>query len=465
MKALSQIQPTREQLALISNTLPGVQLIRGAAGSGKTTTALLMLHQLSDFWLRRRERLQLTNRIEILVITFNRTLRGYIEDLAKQQIKKSSAINLEVSTFAKWAMGCLPPLAILVDYEREAKIKELSATIPLSEDFVIEEVDYILGRFPINSLAQYVTCKRIGRGTSPRVEGNLRQRLMDVVVHPYLQWKSQIQKVDWNDVAFEVSKRSPSMKYDIIIADEAQDLSANQVRAIKKVAADPSSVVFILDAAQRIYPRGFTWAEAGVTFRRIHRLHENHRNTKEICSFALPLLDGLEIGDDGTFPDFHSCKSHGSVPVVIKGLYSQQTEYVLNHIKKKIDLSSESVAFLKPRGGSWFDHLRESLRKHSLDYIELTRQSEWPTGSENIALSTMHSAKGLEFDHVFILGLNDEVTPHGEDHGDTALENFRRMLAMAITRARKSVITGYKPGEASILVSFLDPATYREESL
>lgn len=43
MKTLPPVTPTPEQLAIISNPIAGGQLIRGAAGSGKTTTALLML--------------------------------------------------------------------------------------------------------------------------------------------------------------------------------------------------------------------------------------------------------------------------------------------------------------------------------------------------------------------------------------------------------------------------------------
>lgn len=43
MKALIDVRPTAEQLALFSRIQPGVEIIRGAAGSGKTTTALLKL--------------------------------------------------------------------------------------------------------------------------------------------------------------------------------------------------------------------------------------------------------------------------------------------------------------------------------------------------------------------------------------------------------------------------------------
>jgi superfamily I DNA/RNA helicase len=77
----------------------------------------------------------------------------------------------------------------------------------------------------------------------------------------------------------------------------------------------------------------------------------------------------------------------------------------------------------------------------------------------------MHSAKGLEFDHVIIIGLNDENTPHGNEPGDTNLENFRRILAMAITRAKKTVMIGYKQDQASALISYLDSSTYDEVTL
>ncbi|MCK4817023.1 hypothetical protein KA005_14735, partial [bacterium] len=241
------------------------------------------------------------------------------------------------------------------------------------------------------------------------------------------------------------------------------DLSANQVRAIMNCAADPSSVIFIMDAVQRIYPRGFLWAEVGISSIRSHRLKENYRNTKEICRFAVPLLTGLNVGDDGTFPDLASCKNSGPTPIVVKGRYRKQVDYVINYNESYIDLASESVVFLHPLG--WFNYLKSALRKQSLDFVEITRLAEWPRGPENIALSTMHSGKGLEFDHVFILGLNEETTPHGSDEGDTALENLRRILAMAITRARKSVILGYKPGQASSLIGILDKDTYREESV
>ena len=73
----------------------------------------------------------------------------------------------------------------------------------------------------------------------------------------------------------------------------------------------------------------------------------------------------------------------------------------------------------------------------------------------------MHSAKGLEFDHVMILGLDAEVTEHGEDPDDDEYINLRRLFAMSIMRARTTVLVGYHPDRPSDLIELLDPRTFQ----
>ena len=46
MRTLQNVTPTPEQLPILTDDRPGFRLIRGAAGSGKTTAALLRLRQL-----------------------------------------------------------------------------------------------------------------------------------------------------------------------------------------------------------------------------------------------------------------------------------------------------------------------------------------------------------------------------------------------------------------------------------
>ena len=84
MKVLKNVTPTPEQLKVIMDVKPGSLVVRGAAGSGKTTSGLLRLRQLVAFWSRRVSDGHVDGPIRVLVLTFNRTLRGYIEALARQ---------------------------------------------------------------------------------------------------------------------------------------------------------------------------------------------------------------------------------------------------------------------------------------------------------------------------------------------------------------------------------------------
>ncbi len=459
MRSLPQVRPTPEQLPIVADYRPGVLLIRGAAGSGKTSTAVQRLKFVTRVWERRLRVGDINGPIRVLVLTYNRTLRGYVEDLAKSQVV-GDAVELEILTFAKWSMGLLGVEA--PSEATTARLALLCWSLPLDHSFVQDEADYVLGRFLPENLDRYLTIKREARGNAPRMEQPMRQRLLDEVLLPYGAWKQERGAYDWNDLAVDLARGLVADPYDIVVVDEAQDFSANQIRAITAQLADTYSVTYVLDAAQRIYPRHFRWAEAGVTIapNNSFRLGTNYRNTAEIAAFAAPLLSNLDVTDDGTIPDFSACNRHGHKPVVVAGRFQDQLSYMIQDLEQRRNDHKQSSAILHAAGGGWFREVRRALNEADLPYAELTRQAEWPQGEETIALSTMHSAKGLEFDHIYIVGLNAAVTPHGTDPEDSGLENYRRLLAMAITRARESVMLGYKPQEASSLIDYLAPGTF-----
>ena len=56
----------------------------------------------------------------------------------------------------------------------------------------------------------------------------------------------------------------------------------------------------------------------------------------------------------------------------------------------------------------------------------------------HVVCITLHQAKGLEYDNVFLVGLEDELIPHSRTHNDPVqIEEERRILYVGVTRARK----------------------------
>jgi ATP-dependent DNA helicase UvrD/PcrA len=76
------------------------------------------------------------------------------------------------------------------------------------------------------------------------------------------------------------------------------------------------------------------------------------------------------------------------------------------------------------------------------DFLEqvalFTEQDEYDEEDPAVTLMTLHNAKGLEFDVVFMVGMEDGVFPHYRSMGDPAqLEEERRLAYVGITRARR----------------------------
>lgn len=78
----------------------------------------------------------------------------------------------------------------------------------------------------------------------------------------------------------------------------------------------------------------------------------------------------------------------------------------------------------------WFAHIKEYTQ-------ELKRQMEESREErKGVTLTTMHSAKGLEYEVVFLMDINETVTPHKKAIKDADLEEERRLFYVALTRAK-----------------------------
>lgn len=81
-------------------------------------------------------------------------------------------------------------------------------------------------------------------------------------------------------------------------------------------------------------------------------------------------------------------------------------------------------------------NLEEFLENISL----VSDKAEYKEVEDGVSLMTLHSAKGLEFDNVFLVGMEEGIFPHSRSYeSESELEEERRLCYVGITRARKKL--------------------------
>ena len=456
------------QRDLVEQSFNGPARVSGTAGTGKTVVAL---HRTVN--LARKD-----ESARILLTTFSDTLAALLRDKLRQLVTAEPRLmeQIEVISLDRLAEHLYPKLLEPTELASDSLIEQLLADTAsalgeerFTKQFITAEWKQVVDAWQVNSWEEYRTVPRIGRKTRlPESRRADLWRIFQVVKDRLSSQGLSTQPAMYQSLATTISS-SGRFPYDYAVVDEGQDVSVTQLRFLAALGGGrPDSLFFAGDLGQRIFQQPFSWLALGVDIRgRSRTLKVNYRTSHQIRTIADLLLDPEITDADGNREDRRGAVSvFNGKPPVVKRADSQVEEieavgdWLKSHIKGAVE-NHEIGVFV--RSHKELDRARVAATNAGLEYLVLDEVVHPAEGK--VCLGTMHTAKGLEFRAVAVMGCDYNVIPSPERIEDVADESDlvevmnteRHLLYVALTRARDFLlVTGVDPAS-----EFLDDLEMR----
>lgn len=458
------------QFELIARPGAGFRLIRGAAGSGKTTVAL---HRIAYQIYHTPE----LDSERSLVVTFSRGLRNYVAHvlpgLGVQRVKVStvdewmreqcarhfpqlpSAVDGEASTLAQRLK--LHPIALHAIARQRERSAAPAGVAGAIDDWASARIDAGLWW---ELVAQYAPQSFTRDEIERFVE---EQRRRNEAVFAWLDGeRDNGAALDPEDEALLLRAwqlrvgplRTPAggpLRYAQLAIDEAQDLSPLETRVLIDCLEPQGSLTLAGDTQQQIAGRGGAsdWAdllaEIGLRSVEIGTLQVAYRSSCEIMDFARALLA------DAADADAPLATRHG--PPVESFRFASELEAIAFLAEALRELSAAeplaSVAVLGPDVESCRQHA-EALAHAEVPRLRLVLEQDFAF-APGVEVAEVEAAKGLEFDYVVVVSVDAAHYPE--------TPAARRRLHVAATRAIHQLwLLGIGPEPALLAQARAQPA-------
>ena len=247
---------------------------------------------------------------------------------------------------------------------------------------------------------------------------------------------------------------SSDLHFDAILIDEGQDFSDEMFAVVLSLLNKKTdNLTIALDDDQNIYQCEHNWEHIGIkTDGRVHEIWCPYRNTVEITEFAQRFIQGKQPETASQdFLDFHGPKPEMREFADLETVLA----YVADRISQIIAIDRcpySEIAVLYSKKNPLGDTDEEALPNRIMKAFEskgilsywvsenYRAKSGYDITTNRVAISTIHSAKGLDYACVFILGL-DFLQP--ETSTRWSKEQIDRLVYVGLTRARYQLIIPY----------------------
>lgn len=306
-----------------------------------------------------------------------------------------------------------------------------------ASDTMKERIDSLIGETNVYAGTFHALASRILKERDPGRLNDIYH--VDELPHKFLE--------------FLVSERGRAWvgRLNYLIIDEFQDINEVQYEIIKRLHHPGSYITIVGDDAQNIYTWRGSCVDYILDFHRKFRsvkdfqLSINYRSTEAIVAVANSIMRHIP-----TLPhkERMTATVKGGEKPEVRYFYRSSDERNFIHMKivEIWDKDPKATIAVLSKFNSVLYSYEETLIKEGIP-VRLLKEED-KSQDNAVALCTLHSAKGLEWDHVFFVRLNDETFPQKKDE-DSILQE-RRLFYVGVTRARKTLTLSYSKGEHSL---------------